>query len=266
MSAVTIDKISFKDLTFSSIKTNAKGGKTVYVNYNNGPVLLRVPALFLPFGVSSYDQKDGSTRFSLELSFKGFEENASVRAAKEWFEKFDSDFREYVYEHKRSEWLKKPEASREIVQELVAGVVKYPKDPETGAVTTKYAPTVRAKLSQTEDGSFDSRLFEDKRVSGKHTEILLDAGTLGSTIPKGSRVESILRLASMYFLGNKIGFSFKFVQGKILKSSFTEISGCMFDGDDEENDCNVGDGQDAMLNTSNTSESCNYSCDLLDQL
>eukprot|EP01135_Chromosphaera_perkinsii_P006011 Nk52_evm6s379 gene=Nk52_evmTU6s379 len=119
MLPVTLDKISFKDLTFSSVKVNSKGGKTVYANCNGDPVLLRVPALSLPFGVSTYDQNDGSTRFSLELSFKGFEDNPSVGA------KYKDVIEEYHINHLKK-YLTQTEEEYNFALKWVAYVVKFP--------------------------------------------------------------------------------------------------------------------------------------------
>ena len=231
----TIDNFSFDNLVFSDIKTNTKGGKTVYANLTDStePIYIRLPALKAPFGVSKYQTSDGPPKFSLDLSFRGHDSNPQIEKALKWFETFDEDFRQYVFREKRKDWLKNPDCSIELVRELCTSNVKYPIDKETGMRSEKYAPNIRLKLAQKGDGDFDCLLFGDKKVNGKFPAIPLTADTISNVIPKGATVEPIIRLTSLYFMSSKVGFSFKLVQAKV-SSGGSNSGRCMFDDDERE--------------------------------
>ena len=56
-------------VSFSDVKTNDNGGKTIYLNYDNHSFIVQTPKMTLPYNMSVYD-KGEYPKYSLEVSFR----------------------------------------------------------------------------------------------------------------------------------------------------------------------------------------------------
>jgi len=216
-----------KNLDISSIKLgepqkNKMGGNVVYLQYQNAKRLtIQTPWLSTPFGVSCYvDESNGNKKYSLDLSFKGMEDDPKIMAFKNKMAELD----EYLLDTctKNSyEWLGKKQ-KKEVVEALYRPLVKPSKDPE------KYAPTMKLKiLTNKSDDSFNVEAFKHK------TKQPMDF----SKLKKGSQVSCIIEVGSVWFVGKtNFGISFRLVQARV--KSPDKITGYSFtkDSDDEESD------------------------------
>ena len=69
------NKVNVSKLTFSDVKTNSNGGKTVYIN-NGGIFRVQTPIMTLPYDMSVYE--GDYPKYTIEVSFRDMEENPKI--------------------------------------------------------------------------------------------------------------------------------------------------------------------------------------------
>ena len=65
MPLVKSHKIDITKASFSDVKTNENGGKSIYLNYDNSKFMMQTPVM--PYDMSVYD-KGEYPKYSVELS------------------------------------------------------------------------------------------------------------------------------------------------------------------------------------------------------
>ena len=75
-------------LSFSDVKTNKNGGKTVYINLNNSQFVLQTPVMTLPFDLNVYDKGD-YPKYSIEGSFRDMEDDYRIKGFYENMDRLD---------------------------------------------------------------------------------------------------------------------------------------------------------------------------------
>ena len=75
-------------VSFSDVKTNDNGGKTIYLNYDNHSFIVQTPKMTLPYNMSVYD-KGEYPKYSLEVSFRDLDNNSKVKGFYDNFESLD---------------------------------------------------------------------------------------------------------------------------------------------------------------------------------
>jgi hypothetical protein len=142
-SAFDANKVAFGKQT---VKLGS-GGKIANVEYNGARRLtIQTPALSLPFGLSKPFQGDENAKWSVDLSFRGYETTPSIAAFLQKMRELDAAIIKAATENSK-EWLGKSMSS-DIVEEFYKPLVKEPRDP-------KYAPTLSAKIQPGQAHFFD---------------------------------------------------------------------------------------------------------------
>ena len=93
-------------ISFSQIKTNSNGGKSVYINYDNVKFQLQTPTMALPFDLNIYDKGD-YPKYSVELSFRDLEDNYKVSGFYEKMEELDLMILKFAKKNSKSIFGKK---------------------------------------------------------------------------------------------------------------------------------------------------------------
>ena len=205
-------------LTYDTVKKNALGGNIVYVKYEERPKLtMQTCEVTAPFGLGTYtDEKTGAVKYSLDVSFRGMEEDAKIKAFHDKMMDLDETLlNEGVVRSK--EWFNK-KMTKEVVENFYRPLVKPAKDP------TKYAPTMKIKIHTNRSDNVSVDCYDHKRNKVDIKELV-----------PGSKVQALLECSSIWFVGkNMFGISWKLVQLKIAKSD--KITGFSFidDSDEEE--------------------------------
>ena len=191
----------------------------LYIKYNGAPkIVVQTPVVSAPFGLSTFtDDKTGVVKYSLDMSFRGMEEDPKV---KQFHDKmFELDEALLVEGVKSSkDWFGKKQ-SREVLENFYRPLVKPAKDP------SKYAPTMKFKIQTNRDGSIAVDAYD-------HNKNKVD---LAEALVPGSKVQGILECNSVWFVNKSMyGISWRLVQVKVQKSD--RIVGCSFveDSDAEE--------------------------------
>jgi len=185
------EKYSTNDIKLSDIKKNQNNGKTIFINTkSNEPFLLEFPRMRVPFGLNVYeDENTKRCSYSISLSL-------SDEKVVEFLKSIDDYIVGYVSENSEK-CLGKVMNETVIREALYTPLVKESKDP-------KYAPTLKVKLHQNPEGSFDD-VYDPKGVEFNLNEL-----------QKGQNVAPILKLSSIWFVGTKFGVSVRLEQLMVL--------------------------------------------------
>ena len=221
-----------KHIKNESMKTNALGGKVVYMSYNDKKnIVMQTPMLSAPFGLSTYtDEKTGITKFSLDVSFKGMENDQKIHTFYDKMEALDNHILSLAEENSK-EWLGK-KMSREVVEALYRPIIKQAKDPE------KYSPTMKFKITNTSKGDINVEAYDNERNRVDMKDII-----------QGSKVRCIIECSSIWFVNKQFGVSWKLLQTEITKPD--KITGFSFiedsdDDDDDDDEYEESDNEDEV--------------------
>jgi hypothetical protein len=208
------------DITNDAPKTNALGGKVVYIKYNDQKRLtMQTPLVSAPFGLSTYtDEKTGVTKYSIDMSFKGMDADSKINTFHDKMQDLDDHILSLA-EKNSKEWFGK-KMSKEVVEALYRPIIKQSKDPE------KYAPTMKMKITNSSSGDMNVEAYNTKREK-------ID---LKQELTQGARIRCLIECSSIWFVSKQFGVSWRLVQVEVHKPD--KISGFSFmeDSEDDEND------------------------------
>jgi len=191
------------DITFSDVRKNAKGGKTVYLNaVGGGKLLFQLPQLRAPFGLSEYkDEKTGSTSYSLPLSM----DKPDVLEA---FSKLDAKVLDFLAS--KSEEILGKKMSREVIAE---GVYKSPIKPSS---KDGYAPVLSLKVvTSYKDGSIETEAYNSNREAVPLTDI-----------EKGQTVSAIIEINQIWRTPAGVGVTVRVHQ--VMFAPTNKLKPCAF--------------------------------------
>ena len=212
-------EINVPNISYSSQpKILDNGGKMVWIAYNNSPLIVQLPTMKAPFGVSRWcDDKGNVEKYSLDLSFGG----SSDKVAKtlEIFKSLDMKILQDGMDNSMN-WFKKKYTSVEVMEALYYPIVRQPKE-------EKYSPTIKLPLAFG-DGTFKFNAFDNN----KNKIDLLDVNT------KGVDVTAIIQCTGLWIAGGKFGCSWKVQQLRLTPRA--TLPDYAFVDDDEEVDAPVG--------------------------
>ena len=214
------------EITFDVVKKNAMGGNVVYFKYEDHPkIIMQTPVVTAPFGLSTYtDDKTGAVKYSLDISFRGMEEDPKIQLFHDKMSDFDNYLMSAAVTNSK-EWFGKKQ-SKEVVENFYRPLVKPSKDP------SKYAPTMKFKIMTKRDGSIDVDTFDSNR----------NKVNLQDVLAPGVKLQAIIEAGSVWFVNKTMfGISWKLVQVKVLPSD--KIAGFSFqeDSDNEEEETEGGE-------------------------
>lgn len=216
---------------YGTPRTNDNGGKTIYMSFNKGPIVLQTPEMFAPFGKQKWENDKGATKWTLDLSFKGMDTREQLQSFYEKMNELDDKLIDDGVQN-AFEWLKKKGASRDVVKALYTRLVRHPVDKNTGEVTDKYPPTFKLTLPY-KDGAYQCEVYDNTRK-------LVDLAALET---KGARVTAIIQCLGIWVAAGKYGCTWKVLQMRVIPPqsirgyAFKEVEEAVdLDDDDEDDD------------------------------
>ncbi len=217
--------VDVADVSFSSQpKILDNGGKMVWISYKGSPLIVQLPKMKAPFGVSRWcDDKGNVEKYSLDLSFGGSDER--VAQTLEILKKMDEKILQSGMENSMN-WFKKKFSSTEVMEALYYPIVRQPKD-------EKYAPTIKLPLAFA-NGEFKFTAYDNTKDHNKVD--LLDVNT------KGCDVTAIIQATGLWIAGGKFGCSWKVQQLRVAPRE--SLPAYAFVDDDDEVDAGAGVGAD----------------------
>lgn len=251
MGLVKASNLDLSSVTFSDVKTDNHGRKMVFINQNNGKIMVQTPKMYAPNGIKRWRKKDAldnkDDKFEMELSFygeNGTDKNSQeIREFKQKWEEFDDLVKRKVVE-KAKEWLGMPKLDMNTLESVMyTPMVKVPKDKEGNELP--YPSRVRAKIDRETDsaGNFTGRFLSNKKFK---TEVLIfdenknklevNEDNAESVVSKGSQVICILELVYLSLSKTTISTKWKLVQAKVFKNQESITDYAMLDDDSVQED------------------------------
>ena len=205
---------------FTKMKKNKNGGKTVYINAQDGKrkLYLQLPFMRSPFGMSAFtDEATNKTSYSLDLSFD--RDNEEGLALAEKLKALDEIIIKTVADNSK-EWLGKVYDINVIREALYKPLVRQAKD--------DYPDTIKLKIMTKQTGEFLAEAYDSSRKM-----ISVDQ------IEKGQRCACIVDVNQIWFIDNKFGVSVRLSQVlceqsvKLPSFAFQGLDGHMAEDDEE---------------------------------
>ncbi len=225
----TPSDISVSKIEFAPVKILDNGGKSVNIRYEGRNIMLETPSLNVPYGVNVFDKTPGAPpKFSVDLSFRGADDNAGIRALQDFFEAFDERMVDAGVEN-ASKWFKMANPNREVIKAFYTPVVKVSRD--AAGNPKPYPPTVKVSLRKRKDGCFETDFYNgaERGSDGKITAFSKDTD-INTILPKRSQVTCIIQCTGVWFAGGKFGTTWKAVQMRV-DSQPEQIRGPAFRSD-----------------------------------
>jgi hypothetical protein len=202
MSSNIVSPASFdvSKVTFRAPKVLDSGAKFVSVDYNERQLMTQTPSMVIPYGLNVYD-KAGPTTYSVDVSFRGVEENPRVKAFYDMLVAFDERLVNAGLENAQA-WFKMPGASREVIKAFYTPSIKVSTDRE--GKPKPYPPTLKVKLPK-KNGTFEAQFYDSEKRP-------YEGVTVEELLVKGSSATFLLKCVGLWFAGTKFGASWKAVQ------------------------------------------------------
>ena len=206
------DTNTLKDLInkikLSQPKTNQAGGQTVFINNETGnPVWIQAPIGTLPFGLSAWGEGP-NVKYSVDISVGDYSVNNDMKNLVEFIDEFDNYIKSIPT--KDPTWFKSTKTSG-VVDELFRGSLR--RDPNG-----KYPPTLKLKFHEVR-GELKTTFFDSKRSPLTRDDLV-----------KGSKIQTIIQPASVWFVNKQFGITWKVHQVKIFPPP--QMQTYAFDDDD----------------------------------
>ena len=213
----TPNEVQCSKLEFGPVKVLDNGGKTVNLRYEGRNLMLETPSLNAPYGVSVFDKTPGAPpKYSLDLSFRGADDDESVRALQTFFEEFDERMIDAGVENAQK-WWKMTNASREVIKAFYTPMVKISRD--QAGNPKPYPPTIKLQLRKRKEHvkttGTDASFFETQFYKG-NPPVAYDKETpLDDIHAKRSQLSVIAQCTGIWFAGGKFGTTWKTVQVRV---------------------------------------------------
>lgn len=179
-----------------AVEKNKRGGKVVYISGpNNARILLQTPTMSLPFGITPYDVNGEIQSYSIDLSFRGIENDPKLQDFLDKVRELDEFLIDTATENSEA-WFGKKQ-SREMVAEFYRRLVND-KNPE-------YPPFVKMKVSAGMNGEPNAQFYDEKKE-----RVGIDY------LSKGASVKVICEISSIWFVNKTFGASFRVSQAAVM--------------------------------------------------
>ncbi len=223
MPLVKSHSLNFDNISTSDMRVNDNGGKSVYLNYENGIFKMQTPVMQMPYNMGVYDKGD-YPKYSIDVAFRDLDSDYRIRGFHENMNQLEKFILETALKNSKK-WFSKTHKSLDVLSALFTPLVKKSIDRETGEPDGRYADTMKFKLP-VRDGrpGFDITDFEDKPL--KDVE-------LASMLTKESKVQAILRCGGIWIIAGKFGCTWT-VEKLRVESSGAGGNNISFIDDDED--------------------------------
>ena len=198
---VKIGDFDVNNLSVGPMKSLDSGGKMASLFYKYGDnqsstLTTQVGSLGLPYGMNTFD-KAGPVKYSIDLSLRGYDENAKTKAIYDAFSALDTWMVDQGVKNSKA-WFKS-DLSRDVIKAFYTPMVKVAKDAEGNP--KPYPPTFKVNLKKQND-QFDVKVYDDQARP-------YEGVPLEDLLVKGAQVTVLIQCTSVWFAGSKFGLSWK---------------------------------------------------------
>lgn len=218
-------KFDTSNISFSDVKTNQNGGKSVYINLNNSQFVIQTPVMTIPFGLNVYDKGD-YPKYSVEISFRDMEENYKIKGFYENIEKLEEMILDYAVKNSMA-ILGKKKVNREVMEAMYTPILRKSRDKETGELDGKYPTTMKLKLpfwNGKESYTMES-FSEEKQVLEIPQE---------EAFTKNAKIQAIIKCGGIWVVNGKFGCTWSVYKVRVEENK--SISNYSFVDDEDDSD------------------------------
>lgn len=218
---IPFPEFDVKNMSLAKLRSLDNGGKVVSMFYkmpsgDQKMLTLQTPEMSCPYGLSKWDNDGkGPAKYTLDLSFKGYDSRDAVKKFFQGLSDFDSALLDNGLT-RSEEFFKRKYSSKDVVEALYTSVVRRSKD-------DKYPPTFKMTIPYDHaTGEFRCKAFD------KVTKEPLDFNSINL---KGAKVTAIVQCTGVWIAGGKFGSTWKALQlrveqsAKIADYAFRDIDG-----------------------------------------
>ena len=194
-----------KNITISAPKLLQSGARQAYLNYAGERLVMQTAvAMSVPFGLNCAD-KFGPPQYSVDLSFRGYEQRPEVKEFMDTIQKLDDALLQEGVKNSKA-WFKS-NLTMDVVKAFYTPTLKYSKDKDGNVLS--YPPTIKLKLRKMND-QFETKFYDLNSNPYKNVPV-------EDLLVKGVQVTAIIECAGVWFAGSKFGLTWRAVQIAIHK-------------------------------------------------
>ena len=209
-----------KYISFSDIKTNYNGGKTIYVNLDKSKFQLQTSVMTLPFDLNVFDGEH--PKYSIEISFRDMEDNYKVSGFYENMDRLDKLIIKQAAKNSKIWFGKK--MSDEVLEAIYTPIVKRSKD-KSGEFDGKYPPRMKLKLPFYKGKkSYEMVNFNDEVLEDMDQE---------TAFTKGSKIQAIIKCGGIWIIRGKFGCTWSVERVRVEGNTTIKNYSFVDDGDSD---------------------------------
>lgn len=193
-------------LNYGEATPNKSGkGRSVLVNWRKGPgdgvrLVMQTPKMWSPFGVNTYQPDEGGPpKYSISLSFKGYDDNERLKKFHNLFQQLDSTNCAHATQ-KQEAWWGPGVKDRSIIEDRYTTNLKPDKN-------GKYAPLLKLKLNF-KNGQPDFKIYD---AIGNLVDL--------DYIDGPCFIIALVEIGSLWIADKKFGQNVRVMQMKVFKQS-----------------------------------------------
>lgn len=222
---VHYSQIDVNKIYFEKPRKNAMGGMSVRAFYNHGDgtndfnaLIIQTPRMRLPFGLTTSERKGQNgeyVQYLFDAAFSNIETSSDMKSFYDKMAALD-EFVIIAAEKNCEEWFGK-KIPRAALDEFYKPNIKPAKD-------SKYAPTIRFKVPFRYD-RFEMKAFRMASDGAKPEcrAIELTKDNITDHFRKGTEVEFLVELSSLWFVSKQFGANFQAVQVRVCESPLARL-------------------------------------------
>lgn len=224
------------ELKYKQPRTNAHGGKSVYITFqNNERVVVQTPIMYLPFGVSKFEAGD-VIKYSLDLSFQNLDLEDESSPMTKFYQNLDRLDNKLIDDGVTNSflWHRKRGLTRDTIDAaMYTRQIKYSMDKE-GEVDSRYPPRIKVKMytNSSDPSKFSCEVYDGNSESGKEP-LELTAENVEEVLTSGCRAQLLIQLTGMWFASGKYGITWKAMQMKLFRPTTLNQYAFIEDSDDD---------------------------------
>ena len=239
-------------VTFTEVRTQKHGGKSIWMNYDDHSIFLQTPELHLPFDSGEYYPNDrGGGKYTIYSQMTGHDSDPTMMEFLSKMEGLDQMLKEAAMEHSVP-WFKKKTMTMDAVESVFTPMVKHSKDKETGELNGKFPPGFKFKIKRDDDGQVKCSCFKFKESEYSQMNVndpeKDEHVVLGIHIPdsekmtkkhegifkKGTKVKMVLRCDGIWITNGNFGCTWSAEQIRIKSPPGFNDYAFLEDTDDED--------------------------------
>lgn len=208
----------FHEISLDSITLSEYHNKKIVISDENKKLIkFQIPRMYIPFGISGFTPEVGATKWTIEFSMKGFdEEDNYVKKFYDYLRKIEEKVITFV--HDNSQTIFGSQKSLLQIQDMFNSNIKESPNRE---------PKFRVKVDTSMDGKIKPAIFDSEK---SRIDVELENGIFSRK--SGT---AIVEINSVYFLNKKFGITWKLNQMKVFEPQRLKGFHMMVDEDESEN-------------------------------